>query len=250
MKIDLHCHSCEYSPCSPISAERMVEGAIKYGLDAIAFTNHDQFVEEQHLTDLREKYPSIRIFNGIEVSVGQEHIVCIGPVTSDLEAWTGSYEALHKYMRKRHGFMIWAHPLRFTKPQIKLAKYPPDALELHSSNTGADDCAAIAEIAEQSNLMMMANSDAHSPDLIGIYHNIIGANPENEEELANALRNHFMGWAGDRQRIDNWNRSMEKSEEIIRNFIKSGGSAAEYEEKYKRWSGYYDKVKAGKSYKI
>ncbi len=250
MKIDLHCHSKEYSPCSPISAELMIEGAIKYGLDAIAFTNHDMFVEEQHLSRLREQYPAIKIFNAIEVSVGLEHIVCIGVIDKALEGWKGTYEALHKYMRKNHGFMIWAHPIRFTRPQINLAKYPPDALEIHSSNTGADDFEEISAIAEKYKLKMLANSDAHSPELTGIYHNIIDSNPANETELAEALRNNFIAWQGDNLRISKWNKAMEKSEDIIRKFICNGGTALEYEQKYKRWSGYYEKVKAGKSYKI
>ena len=79
MKVDLHVHTSKYSPCGVSSPEEMVGAAIASGLDAIVLAEHDYMWDEAELADLQGRFPGIKIFAGIEVSIdAAEHIVVIG----------------------------------------------------------------------------------------------------------------------------------------------------------------------------
>jgi hypothetical protein len=94
----------------------------------------------------------------------------------------------------------------------------------------------------------MANSDAHVPGYVGIYHSLYPELPENEVELAALLKKSQAKWQGDSNRIKAANRWTSGHEEEIRQLIKAGGTGEDYETRYKRWVGYYNRVKDGKSY--
>jgi len=69
MKIDLHVHCKELSPCGRSSEEEQIIAAINSGLDAIVFTDHNLLMPKHRLKFFNQKYEPFQIFGGIEVCV-------------------------------------------------------------------------------------------------------------------------------------------------------------------------------------
>jgi len=253
LKIDLHTHCQEHSECSSHPAKSIVEAAIKQGLHAIAFTNHDSYMEPALLGSLRSSYPALKIYNCVEISLGVEHFLYIGPYDPHLVHWRFGYERLWREIRDKGGFLILAHPFRFSsKVDAPIEEFPPDGVELHSTNTGRDDEEAILELAEKIGAKTFQNSDGHAPEHVGIYRNLleIPALPPDEASLAKALRSRPVSGEGDPKRIERHNAEMLGLEDLVRDFIASGKGPVEFEAVTGKWRGYYDRVKMGKSYLI
>ncbi len=253
LKIDLHVHCQEHSPCSSHPASSIVESAVAHGLHAIAFTNHDSYMEPSLLGSLRSSYPSIKIYNCVEISIGIEHFLYIGPYDPHLVHWRHGYERLWREVRDKGGFLILAHPFRFSsKVDAPVEEFPPDGVELHSTNTGSCDAADILKLAKRLGSKTFSNSDGHAPEHIGIYRNLIEAPapPPDEASLARALRSCAVLNDGDAGRIALHNEGIAALEEMTRKFIASGKGPIEYEALTGKWRGYYDRVNMGKSYSI
>lgn len=189
MKIDLHVHCRERSICCKSSQKAQVEAAIAAGLDAIVFTDHHRLAPGDKLADLNQKYAPFRVFGGIELNVTGEDILVLGIQDPILETKKFTYPELHAFVRERDGFMAVAHPYRF-HPDIKLplAEYPPDAIEVCSSNTRPEMLAEIVVLARQLNISPLSNSDAHAATTIGHYYNVLDSTPVNEAELIDLLK--------------------------------------------------------------
>ena len=253
-KVDLHTHCMEHSPCSRHPALSMAESALAHGMDAIAFTNHDCFMEPELLNGLRSKCPALKIYNCIEISLGMEHFIYIGPFDPQIPGWRNSgYEGLWRRTRENGGFLILAHPFRFSSDiEAPVADFPPDAVEIHSTNTGRDDEKSIAMLAASLKARTLTNSDGHAPEHVGIYSNIIeiDALPEDEADLANCLRKANISPCADLARIESHNKWVEKIEKLAARFIAADESPESFEMASGQWRGFYDRVKMGRSYKI
>lgn len=189
LKIDLHVHTSEGSPCGKATAGEMVEAAIAAGLDALIFTDHDKLFPKRRINQLYKKYAPFRIFGGIEVSIQDEHIIVLGIYEKQLETKKWTYPELHKYCRKNNGYMILCHPYRFYPfINVDIKNYPPDAVEVYSANTPLAERHRIVELANLLDLTKLSNSDAHMTKYIGMYYNILDRTPFNEQELIDILR--------------------------------------------------------------
>ncbi len=107
----------------------MIESAIGFGLDGLFFTDHGRNTPEERLLELNAKYEPFKIFRGIEVSAGSEHIVVLGiivPGPEDPDSWT--YPALRRFVSANGGFMILAHPYRYGPVAEEVLENPPDAV--------------------------------------------------------------------------------------------------------------------------
>jgi len=189
MKIDLHVHSSERSSCAHASAAEMIEAAIDAGLDAIVFTDHGKFVQQQELSHLNEKYAPFHIFGGIELGIQAEHLIVLGINDTKLETTEWTYPELHKFCKNNKGFIILAHPYRFSKEiSIDIDQYPPDAVELYSTHTPLKEKDSIIKLASNLNMQKLCNSDAHLTEFIGQYYNILDNFPADEQELIQTLK--------------------------------------------------------------
>ena len=252
-RIDLHCHCQEHSACSNFPAESIVAAALDFGLDAIAFTNHDSFMDPDLLEGLRSKFPSLKIYNCAEISLGIEHLLYIGPFDPNIVHWNYDYESLWRRVRRNSGFLALAHPFRFTPGlELPVDQFPPHAIEIHSTNTGRDDEEAIAKLAKRIGAKIICNSDGHAPKHIGIYRNVIEAEalPKDEAALAACLKSSIIGSEADTARIAQHNAWVEKLEILAKQCIESGKGPLEFESISGEWRGFYDRVKMGRSYKI
>ena len=190
MRIDLHVHTRERSPCARSSADQMIRAAIDSGLDGLAITDHDRLVAREDLAYLNAKYAPFRVFGGVEVTTRGEHILVLGVRAERLEHVWWTYPDLHHFVMERDGFLAVAHPFRFNRTQVgvDLDCFPPHALEVFSQNTPTRATSRIADVAAELDVPLLSNSDAHHADDIGDYYNVLDEEPEDTTALVRILK--------------------------------------------------------------
>jgi histidinol phosphatase-like PHP family hydrolase len=252
VKIDLHVHAKERSACGRSGEEEMIQAAIAFGLDGLVFTDHHRLVPLERLEELNRKYAPFRVFGGIEVSVTEgEDVLVLGVRDAMLETRRWSYSELFAFVRKRSGFLVLAHPFRYHDGiDIDIETYPPEAVEVHSKNTGACDEARIRAVLTCAGLLPLYNSDAHVAEHVGIYYNRLARVPRDERELIEILRKGDYTCHGMEERIAELNCEIEERESMIRDMIAQGQGREDYRRATGHWEGHYDRVAAGKSYQI
>ena len=168
----------------------MIQAAIARGIDGLAFTDHHSLVPLARLRDLNRKYAPFRIFGGVEISVNEgEDMLVLGVRDPALESRDWTYPALYDFVRGREGFLIFAHPFRFRDTiALDLERFPPDAIEVRSNNTRADDEAKICHTAERFGLGLICTSDAHRTKHVGMYYSRLARVPQDERDMLVMLR--------------------------------------------------------------
>ena len=190
MKIDLHVHTIERSPCAVSSEAEQILTAIARDLDAIAITDHARLVPSEHIEALNREYAPFRIFGGIEITVKEnEDLLVLGLHDPMLESRKWTYPELHTFVRDRGGWIAVAHPFRY-RPTINLdlERYPPDALESCSTNIELLNQPRIREVAKQLGIPVVCNSDAHATRSLGVGYNRLKETPADEADLVRLLR--------------------------------------------------------------
>jgi predicted metal-dependent phosphoesterase TrpH len=189
MKIDLHVHSQERSACGQAPEEAQVRAAIAAGLDAIVFTDHHRLAPIERLEALNRQYAPFRVFGGIEITAQGEDFLVLGLRRSELESENWKYPALVEFVRQQSGYIILAHPFRYrANIELDIDRYTPDAIEVRSPNTPADQEARIREIAARLGIPVLCNSDAHSTERLGTYYMVLKDTPADEKELIASLK--------------------------------------------------------------
>ena len=252
MKIDLHVHASERSPCSSSGEEDMIQAAMAYGLDGLVFTDHHRLVPPERLQDLNRKYAPFRVFSGIEITViEKEDVLVLGIQDPALESRRWTYRELFAVARQRNGFLALAHPFRYHNTiNIDIETYPPDAIEIHSKNTGVCDEPQIRATLERLGMFPICNSDAHSAEHVGIYYNQLAYTPQDEQELLSILKAGDYTCHGMENRIAALNHEIGERECLIHGMIAEGRDREYYRRTTGHWEGHYDRVAAGKSYRI
>jgi predicted metal-dependent phosphoesterase TrpH len=189
MKIDLHVHTQERSPCASSSAEEMIRAAIERGLDALVISDHDRLVPPQRLGTLNAKCAPFRVFGGIEVTLAGEDVLVLGVQDDLLERRWWTYPDLRGFVDEQGGLLALAHPFRLNrKIEADIQCFPPHALEVHSQNTPRRAEPVIRAVAAALEVPLLSNSDAHRASEIGAYYNLLDEEPENIEGLVASLK--------------------------------------------------------------
>lgn len=252
MKIDLHVHAQERSGCATSGEEEMIQAAIAYGLDGLAFTDHQRLVPPERVAELNRKYAPFRVFGGIEITLVEgEDVLVLGVHDPALEMQRWTYPTLFRFVREQGGMLILAHPFRFRETiQIDIEQYPPDAVEVHSANIGACDEPQIRALAQRLNLRLLCNSDAHNTKNVGIYYNELPRVPRDEQDLLTILKAGEYNCGCMAERITAFNEEVEGRERLIRRMIAEGRDRDYYRQVTGRWEGQFDRVAMGRSYRI
>jgi len=178
VKVELHLHTSRYSGCAVHSPSDVMRRLIACGYEAVYITEHDWPWPEQELAALREKFPQLRIFPGIEVSVGElysfQHLLVLG--TTDVEyvelAKKGLQNAgavLEKARDEGH-LTVLAHPCRWPDAADMIRRgFLPDALEYRTCNQSARQGVKALKLAEAHGLPVVNAGDVHALDMIGCY---------------------------------------------------------------------------------
>jgi predicted metal-dependent phosphoesterase TrpH len=171
MKVQLHCHTSQFSLCGQNSPDEMIQTHIAQGYDVMFLTDHDSVWPADDIADLQTRYPEIRIFPGIEVSVltpdTMYHVVLLG--TSD-EGFCElpSPACLLARARKHHVPTILAHPYRWSgRPGILEERPLPDAMEARSWNHDAANERLAIQKATQLDIPLVYADDAHTIQAVG-----------------------------------------------------------------------------------
>ena len=188
-KIDLHVHAAERSGCATAYEEAQIRAAIDAGLQGMAFTDHHAMLSSERLDELNRKYAPFRIYAGIEITANQEDWLVLGlrdPALARAERWT--YHELADYVRAKGGFLVLAHPFRYTdQVQVKFNGNAPDAIEYRSNNTPAAKEGEIRSLAARLGAAPLCNSDAHSTKTLGLYFNLLPELPRDDTALVETL---------------------------------------------------------------
>lgn len=188
MLLDLHVHCAERSACGRSGEEEMIESAIRFGLGGIFFTDHGRNAPPGRISELNDRYAPFKIFRGIEVSAGSEHVLVLGMESPELEKrdfWT--YPALRRFVLRGGGFMILAHPYRYAPVGDEIFDNPPDAVELRSGNTDPGNEPLIADAARRMGCGTVCASDAHEAGNAGMHHVVLEEPARDEREVISAL---------------------------------------------------------------
>lgn len=189
MRIDLHVHTRERSPCADASTEEVIRAAIASGLEGMVITDHDRLVPPERLRMLNAKYGPFRVFGGVEITLDREHALVLGVEDDILERRWWRYPDLHAFVEERGGFLALAHPFRFNRHiAVDVARFPPHALEVWSHNTPRRAEASIRMVAAALDLLLLSNSDAHQTRDLGAYYNELEEAPEDVEALVALLK--------------------------------------------------------------
>jgi predicted metal-dependent phosphoesterase TrpH len=173
MKGDLHIHS-KYSPDSTLEPDKIIKTAKERGLDFIAISDHNRFVE--HKGDLL-------IIRGEEVSSRDGHILALfinGEIPSKLSQ-EETVDAIHS----RNGIAVCAHPYRSVNGIGSKFRDIYDAIETKNARCRRGCNKRSERLAQRLNRPMTAGSDSHHYDEIGRV--FIEVDATNEESIRKAI---------------------------------------------------------------
>lgn len=193
--------------CSMATEKAMILSAIDQGLDAIVITDHHRLVPPKHLARLNEQYAPFKILSGLEITLTDtyEDVLVLGIQDSILETKNFTYVELHHLVKKKNGFMVLCHPFRWSDHISKQAKrYPPDGIELYSTNIAQQNIPHIIEFRERYGSWLLANSDAHKEWDIGLYYNELSQTVHTEKDLLECLRHGQYKLCADMKRQGSW----------------------------------------------
>jgi hypothetical protein len=173
MKGDCHIHS-KYSPDSKLEPELIIRTAKSKGLDFIAISDHNKFVE--HKGD-------ILVIKGEEVSSIDGHILALfidGEIPSQL-----TQDETVDYIHDRNGIAVCAHPFRGVNGVGSRFRDLYDAIETKNGRCKTE-CNSLGEkLATDLKKPFTAGSDSHFYEEIGRVYMEVDAT--DEETLRKAI---------------------------------------------------------------
>jgi hypothetical protein len=227
----------------------MIEAAIRVGLDGIAVTDHERLVPTEELEVLNRQHAPFKIFRGIERHI-VEDVVVLGVSDPEIET-IDDYLRLVEFARHRGGYVILPHPFRYADTVgLPVDRLPPDAVEIHSMNTGSCDEARIAELIQNLGSTPIVASDAHDTANVGVFHIELERRVETDAELVAELKRRTFLSRSRPERIAELNAEIERREAHIREMIRQGLGRDDYRRITGQWEGLYDRVRCDKSYRL
>ncbi|MHC5057850.1 MAG: PHP domain-containing protein [Planctomycetota bacterium] len=252
MKIDLHLHSSERSSCAHSTAEEMILAAKGFGLDAVCFTEHNRLTPEDWLAEMNERHAPLKVFAGLEIGVTYyEHCLVLGVRAPELETRAWTYEDLWRFTRGAGGHLTLCHPFRFgDEVELDIDRFPPDAIEVHSVHTAAEDEALIRETAQRVGARLLATSDAHYAKWVGVFHVKHSRPAADERDLVAILKAGDYELASDETRVAAINAEVDGREGRARAVLEGGGDVERFREETGLSAHYFNRVARGKSYRV
>ena len=170
VKVELHCHTSRYSGCAISRPEQALAAYAAAGYDVVYLTEHDAVWPEVELAELREMFPSLRIYGGLEKTVellGFQHVLVLGTSDPAYLAMDDEDELLARARRQGH-LTVLAHPFRWQGGDAIL-RYGllPDAIEGRTGNHDETMARQSHAAAERFGLPVVNTSDCHAAMDVG-----------------------------------------------------------------------------------
>jgi len=180
LKIDLHVHTF-YSSDSTIKPKELVLWAKKRGLNGVAITDHDVFMDASRLNVEKD----FLVIPGIEVNTRCGHVLGIGiqekiPLKLDLAP---TIERIHD----AGGIAIAAHPTAIHRGKLRRQVTADfDAVEVINASSFPFRFSNYINhrIAQRLNLPETGGTDAHTVFEIGMAYSLIDAQLEKDEIIS------------------------------------------------------------------
>ena len=180
MKVELHLHTSRYSGCAVNTPQELMAQLVACGYEAVFVTEHDSFWPDEQLAELRSQFPQLRIFPGVELTIGDlwsmQHLLVLGttdPEYAALASGIGRRPDVAGILQKARDeghLTVLAHPCRWEDGAAMIdAGLLPDALEHHTCNQGGDQAAAALRLAGKVGLPVVNAGDVHSVEMVGRY---------------------------------------------------------------------------------
>jgi predicted metal-dependent phosphoesterase TrpH len=194
----LHIHTRRYSRgCSILEPREMVAQAIHKGLDGIAITEHDHLWSKREISELKKtpSSDSLVILRGKEIITPGGHVLVFN-YNGEIPG-KDSLETLTEKVRQAGGATVLAHPFRFARllndPQekIKMIFSWFDAIEIMTPNHSAEEIGIGLQWVQAWGMAATGSSDSHDRQSVGAYLTAFPKSIHTEEDLAQALREHF-----------------------------------------------------------
>lgn len=195
IRIDLHVHTRRYSACAEgLNPEQLPERMARSGIDGVVLAEHDHLWPAEEIDRLNRRLKKGRIYRGVEVSSCNGHFVVIGLQTMDGISPGIDISALVRLVRRQEAAIIWAHPqlcYSNTPAPCSCAELPRniDAVEVFSGVTEGLHASQAMEMARRNGWSQVAGSDAHILEQVGSVVTLFEYLPEDETQLALAIRN-------------------------------------------------------------
>lgn len=161
MKVEIHCHTDTYSPCSRIPPRELIAMADAAGYDAIFITDHGKIWSPADVAGLHELSDRLRVFPGIEISFpnGRDLLV-LGADSPIYESLQTPSEVFAQACADGYLTVI-AHPYRWHDDMPDFFTLA-DAAEILTCNHPDEDMATRARAyVEEHRMAGVYSSDAH-----------------------------------------------------------------------------------------
>jgi predicted metal-dependent phosphoesterase TrpH len=169
VKVELHAHTSKYSVCSRLTPEELVSGVIDAGYGAVYLTEHDIMWSEDELVELQAKFPAIRIFPGVELTLERCHLLVLGTMDPAFLELSDAAEII-RMAREAGCATILAHPLRWHGGAALLESGElPDALECGTPNHDLAKRERAIAMCEELGMSPIFADDLHRAEITGSY---------------------------------------------------------------------------------
>lgn len=193
LRIDLHVHTRRGSPCSAIDPLQLPDAAVRAGLDGVVITEHEYQWTQDELDDLsrRTSRSGLLLLAGFEFETSQGHLLVYGLHPDDVRRFTPGLRPKDaaELVHELGGACVAAHPTRAGQSfDGQLLETPLDAIEVASSRLAYDEQRIAFRLARDTEIPMVAGSDAHALRDIGCYVTEFDACLQSAADLRDALR--------------------------------------------------------------
>lgn len=171
MRIDLHVHTRQLSPCSDLDIDAAIHEAKRLQLAGICFTEHNKVRDAEMLRKLSEEH-GLLLLQGVEVDTIEGHFLVYG-LPRDFDE-PMRVNDLRRLADEAGAFVAAAHPfkgfLTFGMSELNLtpeqASQRPvfqyvDAMEVLSGRLNEAENDLARQVSERLNLGGIGGSDAH-----------------------------------------------------------------------------------------
>ncbi|MGC8817334.1 MAG: CehA/McbA family metallohydrolase [Candidatus Hadarchaeum sp.] len=178
LRLDLHVHT-KYSYDCRCPVERAVEIAKTKGLNGIAITDHDSI--SGHRAAKKMSKNGFVVLPGVEISSAQGHIVGLG-IEESIPKGLPAADTV-ELIREQGGIAIAAHPFAPGRRPELVYKAKFDAIEGLNSRAILLSNPLAQRFAQKNGLAMVAGSDAHRCDDVGMAYTIVDCEPNPDSIL-------------------------------------------------------------------
>lgn len=161
MKVEIHCHTDRYSPCSQISPRELVAMAEASGYDALFITDHHKVWSRDELAALQEQTSRVRLYSGIEITLPERVDILVLGAQDPVYETLRTPDAVFAQAAADGLATIIAHPYRWME---RLPGYCAlaDAVETRTCNHGQEGwIQSSLRYAIENRMTTVHSSDAH-----------------------------------------------------------------------------------------